>query len=121
MIQHGEHRGLTIPRAITLRSDLNASDPRRFARRSKDAPQARRRLALAVIHDGGKRMEAARLGNVTVQIVRDWVARFNAEGPEGLLDRKASGLSPILTDAHHQALAAQIASGPMSAIHGVVR
>jgi hypothetical protein len=49
------------------------------------------------------------------------VVRFNAERPKGLLDRKASGPRPILTDAHHQALAAQIESGPIPAIHGVVR
>jgi transposase len=110
-----------MPRAITLRSDFNASDLRQLARRSKDAPQARRLLALAAIYGGGKRTEAARLGNVTLQIVRDWVVRFNAEGPEGLLDRKASGPRPILTDTHRQALAAQIDSGPIPAIHGVVR
>ena len=82
-----------MPRAITLRSDFTASDLRRLARLSKDAPQARRPLALAAIYDGGKRTEAARLGNVTLQIVRDWVVRFNAEGPEGLRDRKAPGPS----------------------------
>jgi hypothetical protein len=54
-----------MPRAITLRSDFTASDLRRLARLSKDAPQARRLLALAAIYDGGKRTEAARLGNVT--------------------------------------------------------
>ncbi len=26
---------------------------------------------------------------MTLQIVRDWVLRFNAEGPEGLIGRKA--------------------------------
>ena len=114
-------RRLGFTRRITLRSDFNASDLRHLARRSKDAPQARRLLALAVIYGGGKRTEAARLGNVTLQIVRDWVVRFNAEGPEGLLDRKASGPRPILTDTHRQALAAQIDSGPIPAIHCVVR
>ena len=49
------------------------------------------------------------------------MVRFNAEGPKGLLDRKASGPSPILTDAHRQALAAQSKSGPIPAIYGVVR
>lgn len=110
-----------MPRAITLRSDFTALDLRRLARLSKDAPQARRLLALAAIYDGGKRTAAARLGNVTLQIVRDWVVRFNAEGPEGLLDRKASGPRPILTDTHRQALAVQIDSGPIPAVHGVVR
>ncbi len=49
------------------------------------------------------------------------MVRFNAEGPEGLLDRKTSGPRPILTDTHRQALAAQIDSGPIPAVHGVVR
>ncbi len=110
-----------MPRVITLRSDFNASDLRRLVRRSKDAPQACRLLALVAIYGGGKRTEAARLGNITLQIVRDWVVRLNAEGPEGLLDRNASGPRPILTETHRQALAAQIDSGPIPAIHGVVR
>ena len=56
-----------------------------------------------------------------MQIVRDWVVRFRPEEPEGLFDRKASGPRPILTDAHRQALAAQIDSGPIPAVQGVVR
>jgi len=110
-----------MARAIALRSDFSAAELRRRARRSKDAAQARRLLALAAIYDGGTRSEAARLGNVTLQIVRDWVVRFNKEGPEGLLDRKAPGPTPLLTDAHRQALAAQIDQGPIPPIHGVVR
>jgi hypothetical protein len=70
VIQHGELSRLTMPRAVNLRSDFNASDLRRLARLSKDAPQARCLLALAAIYGGGKRLEAARLGNVTLQIVR---------------------------------------------------
>jgi transposase len=61
------------------------------------------------------------LGDVTLQIVRDWVVRFNAEGPAGLVDRKTAGPTPLLTDAHRQALAAQIDRGPIPAVHGVVR
>ena len=110
-----------MARAIALRPDFSATELRRLARRSKDAAQARRLLALAAIYDGGTRSEAARLGNVTLQIVRDWVVRFNAEGPAGLIDRKAAGRTPLLTDAHREALAAQIDRGPISAIHGVVR
>jgi transposase len=58
---------------------------------------------------------------VTLQIVRDWVMRFNAEGPAGLLDRRAPGPTPLLTDAHRAALAVQIEDGPIPAVHGVVR
>jgi transposase len=110
-----------MPRAIALRPDFSAADLRRLARRSKNAAQARRPLALAAISDGGTRSEAARLGNVTLQVVRDWVVRFNAEGPAGLIDRRAPGPTPLLTAEHRQALAAQIDRGPTPAIHGVVR
>ena len=58
---------------------------------------------------------------MTLQIVRDWVLRFNAAGPDGLVDRKAPGQPPRLTDAHRAALAAVIEQGPTPAIHGVVR
>ena len=64
---------------------------------------------------------SARLGNVTLQIVRDWVVRFNAEGPDGLRDRTAPGPKRRLTEAHRRALAAQIGRGPIPALHGVVR
>ena len=43
------------------------------------------------------RTEAARIGGVGLQIVRDWVVRFNAEGPDGLIDRRAPGKAPTLT------------------------
>ncbi len=106
---------------LPLRPDYDAPDLRALARRSKDAAQSRRLLALAAIYDGASRTEAAQLGSVTQQIVRDWVLRFNAEGPAGLKDRKAPGQPPRLTDAHRAALAAAIEAGPIPAVHGVVR
>ena len=110
-----------MPNAIALRPDFDAPALRGLARRSKDAAQARRLLSLAVIYDGGSRTEAARLGNVTLQIVRDWVVRFNAEGPDGLRDRKAPGPTPLLNAAHRAALLEIIERGPTPAIHGVMR
>ncbi|CAN2536075.1 IS630+family+transposase+ISMno21 [Methylocapsa aurea] len=47
--------------------------------------------------------------------------RFNAEGPDGLVDRKAPGQPSRLDDAHRATLAALIEKGPTPAIHGVVR
>jgi transposase len=76
---------------IALRADYDAQMTRAAAKRSKDGPQARRLLALAAIYDGATRTEAAAIGGVTVQIVRDWVMKFNALGPDGLIDRKAPG------------------------------
>ena len=107
--------------AIGLRDDYDAGALRAAARRSKDGPQARRLLALAAIYDGVTRTEAAKIGGVTLQIIRDWVLRFNAHGPDGLIDRKAPGQAPRLNDTHRAALVAIIESGPIPAVHGVVR
>jgi transposase len=107
--------------AIPLRADFDGQITRAAAKRSKNGSQARRLLALAAIYDGATRTEAARIGGVTLQIVRDWVMKFNALGPDGLIDRKAPGQSPRLNGACRAALAAIIESGPTPAIHGVVR
>ena len=106
---------------ISLRGDYDAAMVRATAKRSKDGRQVRRLLALAAIYEGATRTEAAKIGGVTLQIVRDWVLKFNAQGPDGLIDRKAPGQPPRLNDAHRAALAAIIESGPIPAIHGVVR
>ena len=47
--------------------------------------------------------------------------RFNAEGPDGLIDRKPPGASPKLNEAQRRALCEIVESGPIPAIHGVVR
>ena len=107
--------------ALPLRSDFTAADLRQRARRTRDANQARRLLALAAIYDGGSRGEAARIGGVGLQIVRDWVVKFNARGPDGLIDRKAPGPSPRLNAIQRQALAAMVENEPIPAVHGVVR
>jgi transposase len=106
---------------IPLRPDFDATRLRSAARQTKHAAQARRLLALAAVYDGASRTEAARIGGVTLQIVRDWVLKFNAAGPDGLIDGKAPGQPSRLNDAHRAALAAAIESGPNPAIHGVVR
>jgi hypothetical protein len=75
--------------AVRLREDHEAGQLRALARRSEDAAQTRRLLALAAIYDGGSRHEAAKIGGVGLQTVREWVLAFNAEGPAGLIDGKA--------------------------------
>ncbi len=108
-------------RAIALREDFGGPGLRRLAKLSKDAGQSRRLLALAEIYDGGKRTDAARIGDVGLQVVRDWVLRFNAKGPDGLIDGKSTGQPPKLNDGHRQALSRIVESGPVTSIHGVVR
>ncbi|MCX9146831.1 helix-turn-helix domain-containing protein, partial [Erythrobacter sp. WG] len=106
---------------IKVCGDLSSDELRAFARTSKDAGQVRRLLALAAILDGSSRSEAARIAGVTLQIVRDWVLRFNEAGISGLATRKAPGPSTILDDCHRRALAEIIDAGPIPAVHGVVR
>src|SRR6202042_769044 len=106
---------------IALRSDFDAEMVRVAAKRSKDGPQARRLLALAAIYEGASRSEAAKIGGVTLQIVRDWVLKFNAHGPDGLIDRKQPGEAKRLNEQHRPALAGIIESGPIPAVHGMVR
>ena len=106
---------------LLLRSDFDAARLRAIAKTTKDGPQARRLLSLAAIYDGGTRAQAATVGSVTLQIVRDWVIKFNADGPGGLINRKPPGQPSRLTDAHRAALVQAIEDGPIPAIHGVVR
>jgi transposase len=106
---------------IALRGDYDSTRLRSIARKTKDAPQARRLLALAAIYDGATRTEAAKIGNVTLQIVRDWVVKFNAAGPDGLINRKAPGQPSRLNAEQRAAIMKMVESGPIPAAHGVVR
>ena len=106
---------------IPLRADFDAMRLRLWAGGSKDPNQVRRLLALAAIYDGGTRTAAAEIGGVTLQVIRDWVLKFNAQGPDGLIDRKAPGQPSRLKEGHRVALAAAVESGPIAAVHGVVR
>jgi transposase len=110
---------MSVP--IALRRDFDALQLRGLAKKTKDGPQARRLLALAAIYDGATRTEAAKIGGVGLQIIRDWVLRFNARGPDGLLDGKSPGQPSKLNDAQREAVARVIESGPIPAVHGVVR
>ena len=60
--------------AIRIRQDFDAATLRRLASTVKDAGQVRRLLALAAIYDGQSREEAARIGGMDRQTLRDWVA-----------------------------------------------
>ena len=106
---------------IALRPDYDAARLRSLAKATRNAGQSRRLLALAEIYDGGSRTRAARVGGVGLQTLRDWVVRFNARGPEGLIDGKAPGNSRKLNDPQRQAVAEMVERGPTPAIHGVVR
>ena len=107
--------------AVPVRTDYTASEVRRFAKRAKDAAQARRLLAIAAVLDGASREEAAKIGGMDRQTLRDWVIRFNEQGPDGLINIPSPGVPPKLDDMHKAFLARIVEEGPIPAIHGVVR
>jgi transposase len=47
-------------------------------------------LAIAAVLDGASREDAAKTGGMDRQTLRDWVIRFNEQGPDGLVDRPAT-------------------------------
>jgi transposase len=107
--------------AVALRTDYTADEVRGLAKRAKDAAQARRLLAIAAVLDGASRAEAARIGGMDRQTLRDWVIRFNEKGPEGLVNIPSPGVPPKLDATHRAFLARIVEEGPIAAIHGVVR
>jgi transposase len=107
--------------AVRMRADFSAAQLRRLAKISKDANQSRRLLSLAAVLDGMSREDAARLGGMDRQTLRDWVHRFNVTGPDGLKDAWWSGPKPRLSLEQKAQLAQIVETGPDPAIDGVVR
>src|SRR5437870_9761752 len=108
-------------RAIAVRADYTSGEVRRVAQRVKNAAQARRLLAIAGVLDGASREEAAKIGGMDRQTLRDWVIRFNDRGADGLINTPSPGVPPKLDATHRAFLARIVEEGPIPAVHGVVR
>src|SRR5271163_2185725 len=108
-------------RAIVVRTDCTSGDVRRVAQRVKNAAQARRLLAIAAVLDGSSREQAAKIGGMDRQTLRDWVIRFNEQGPDGLVNKLSPGAPGKLTDEHKAFLTRLVEEGPIPAVDGVVR
>lgn len=107
--------------AISVRDDYQAQELRVLAGRVKDANQARRLLAIAAVLDGMDREEAACIGGMDRQTLRDWVHRFNAQGPDGLINIKPPGRRPRLSDEQKEQLCELVEAGPDPQKDGVAR
>jgi transposase len=107
--------------AIRLREDFGAEELRSLAGKAKDANQARRLLALAAVREGRDRQAAARIGGMDRQTLRDWVHRFNAKGPDGLINAKAPGPRPKLSAEQKEEFRQVVETGPDPEKDGVVR
>src|SRR6476661_5631895 len=121
MVQPENRRAVRHGRAIAVKTDYSGAEVRRLAKRTKDGAQARRLLAIAAVLDGASREEAATIGGMDRQTLRDWVIRFNEQGPDGLINIPSPGVPPKLNAMHKAFLARIVEEGPIPAIHGVVR
>ena len=110
-----------MPSAVRLREDYSAEELRALARRSKDVNQSRRLLSLAAVRDGMDRGSAAKIGGMDRQTLRDWVHRFNASGPQGLIDNWTEGPKPRLSEEQLAQFAQIVEAGPDREKDGVVR
>jgi transposase len=110
-----------MPAAVRMRTDFSANELRRLAAMTKNANQSRRLLSLAAILDGMSRTDAARIGGMDRQTLRDWVHRFNEHGTEGLRDTWSKGRPPRLNAEQQAELSQLVETGPDRAVHGVVR
>ena len=110
-----------MPARVSLCTDFTADDLRKLAAKSSDANQSRRLLSLAAVRDGMRRGDAARIGGMDRQTLRDWVHRFNAEGPDGLIDRKPPGPKRRLSAGQLDELEKIVEAGPDFDKDGVVR
>jgi len=108
-------------RGTIIRSDFDAAQLRLLASHSRDANQARRLLSLAAIYDGMSRKDAAMVGGMDRQTLRDWVLRFNDKGPDGLLNHKSSGRKSRLNNDQLEELDRIVEAGPDLEKDGVVR
>src|SRR5690606_20652895 len=110
-----------MPGSVRVRQDYSSTQLRRLASRSKDANQSRRLLSLAAVLDGMSRADAARIGGMDRQTLRDWVHRFKQAGPDGLFDHWAAGPAWRLSDEQKAELAEIVETGPDPDVDGVVR
>ena len=100
MIDGGKRRAFAVGLAIAVRADYTSGEVRRLAQRAKDAGQARRLLAIVAVLDGSSRDEAARVGGMDRQPVRDWVIRFNEQTSEGQINMSSPGAPAKLKPEH---------------------
>ena len=122
LIQGGKRRVVCHgPGACGADGLYSAGEVRRMAKRAKDAAQARRLLAIAAVLDGALREDAAKIGGMDRQTLRDWVIRFNEQGADGLINIPSPGVPPKLGKKHRAFLARLVEEGPIPAVHGVVR
>ena len=112
---------MTMANGIALRSDHDGGWFRKQAKKVKDAAQARRLLALGAVADGHSRAEAAKVGGMDRQTLRDWVHRFNDGGIDALTNKYAGGPPRKLTELQELEIIKLVDTDPVPEVHECVR
>ena len=106
---------------VPLRADFDAKGLRKLARPCGDHRQSCRLLAIAAAYEGMSRADAARAGGMDRQTLRDWILRFNEQGPDGLKDRWVGNRHRRIGDEQMKEFAKIVESGPDPVVDGVIR
>jgi hypothetical protein len=77
--------------------------------------------AIVAVYDGMSREDAARIGGMDRQTLRDWLHRFNRHGVEGLIDGQSPGRPSKLSAEQKEELRQLVEAGPDLDKDGVVR
>jgi transposase len=110
-----------MPRTVPIAPSHTSAELRKLAASTKNANQSRRLLSIAAVVDGMSRADAARIGGMDRQTLRDWVHRFNEHGPDGLKDNRRRGNPRRLSKAQQAELSELVETGPDRRSDGVVR
>lgn len=110
-----------MPPVLLVRNDYTPEGLEAVAASSKDKAQVRRLRAIAAVLKGISRREAAAIGGMQRQTLRDWVQRFNAEGPDGLVSRKPCGRPAKLSAGQKRELIAFLTSKAAKESYPVAR
>lgn len=103
---------------IPVRQDTDAKGLRLLARLEKAGKVVLRLLGIAPVLDGRSRLEAAELVGLAPRDLTRAVKRYNAEGVDGLRDRKPPGRPSRLTPEQDAELKRLVLAGPQDRENG---
>ena len=110
-----------MPKVVPIKDGYTPTQLRHLAATSKDTNQSRRLLSIAAALDGMSRAEAAKIGGMDRQTLRDWVHGFNERGLEGLKDGWCRDKPRRLSEAQQAEFVEIVETGPDRLVDGVVR
>ena len=104
-----------------MQTNYTANEVRQFAKRAKDAAQARQLLAIAAVLERASLDDSSKLLSIYRQTLLHYVIPFYERRPEGLINIASPSAPRKLDDEHKALLTRLVEEGPIPAVHGVVR